>query len=296
MQHPPDHPHLFRVHKFLWRLRTVSVFRLLERFKHRIVNPLWVASVLLSSVGCQSVAVPPSPTPAPTLTYAGWEPLTEGIERRVYRPSGGFLLIVTAYRIDPQQFDFVSHYRPNAPLLLTDWHANYPEALLLFNTNFFDTANNVTGLLVADGISYGNPYRRRGGSFVVRGGQPAMFSHLVTDYTDQGYEQVIQAFPMLITNGERSYFDTRPDRPTRRTVIGMDSAGNVLVLVTTFGGITLLDLAVWLAESDLALANALNLDGGGSTLLGQYIETPPSALLSFDPVPAVMGVYQKDVP
>jgi hypothetical protein len=272
MQHPPDHPHLFRVHKFLWRLRTVSVFRLLERFKHRIVNPLWVASVLLSSVGCQSVAVPPSPTPAPTLTYAGWEPLTEGIERRVYRPSGGFLLIVTAYRIDPQQFDFVSHYRPNAPLLLTDWHANYPEALLLFNTNFFLIRQTTfTGWIGGgNGISlYGNPYRRRGGSFVVRGGQPAMFSHLVTDYTDQGYEPGHPSLPPCSSpTGSVPTSTRRPDRPTRRTVIGMDSAGNVLVLVTTFGGITLLDLAVWFAESDLALANALNLNGGGLYPIG----------------------------
>lgn len=298
MQHPPDHPHLFRFRKFLWRLQTVKPLSLLERLQHRLFNPLWIVGVILSSTGCQAVGANAlaTPTPVATITHEGWETLTNGVERRLYRPSGGFLLAVTAYRIDPQQVEFINHYHPNTPLLLTDWHTTYPEALLLFNTNFFDTNNQITGLLVADGITYGNTYRNRGGSFVVKDGQPSMFSHLVTDYVDQGYEQVIQAFPMLITDGARSYFDTRPDRPTRRTVIAMDTAGNVLVLVTSFGGITLLNLSIWLEQSDLQLVHALNLDGGGSTLLGQYIETPPMALLSFDPVPSVMGIYRKDVP
>lgn len=298
MQHPPDHTHLFRFRKFLWRLRTVNTSRLLERLYHRIFNPLWIVGVILSSSGCQAVGANATSTPTPpaTITHEGWETLANGIERRLYRPSGGFLLAITAYRIDPQQYTFINHYHPGTPLLLTDWHTSYPEAHLLFNTNFFDTNNQITGLLIADGIAYGGTYRNRGGSFVVKDGQPAMFSHLVTDYSNQGYEQVIQAFPMLITEGARSYFDTRPDRPTRRTIIGMDTAGNVLILVTSFGGITLLDLAIWLEQSDLQLLHALNLDGGGSTMLGQYIETPPMALVSFDPVPAVMGIYGKNVP
>ena len=219
--------------------------------------------------------------------------LAPGLEQRVYIPGRGFLARVTAIRIDPAHYELRSHYLPGEPQLLHEWDASLPEAMVIFNTNFFDRQDRITGTLFADGVQYGDPYRRRGGIFYMQDGQPGMQSNLVRPYSGEQYDQAVQAFPMLITNGAQSYFDTRPDRATRRTVIGVDTSGRVVVLMTSFGGMTLLDMAQFLANSDLALTDALNLDGGGSSML--RLEAGPAniSIPSFDPVPAVIGVYRR---
>ena len=107
-------------------------------------------------------------------------------------------------------------------------------------------------------------------------------------------EQAVQGFPMLVTNRQQAYTNSRPDRATRRTLIAQDSQGRILLMVTPLAGITLLDLSAALAASDMDIVNAFNLDGGGSTLLGLDVPArSPYTLASFDPVPAVLAVYAR---
>lgn len=296
--HPPDAHTLFRLRKALWRWRNAGPRRLFHMARRRAFNPAYIAGVSLWLVGCVMQPAPP-PTPLPTATAVPtdddtWTRLAPGLEQRVYRPPSGLFTRLTAIRIDPARYTFRVHYQPGEAYLLTEWAAAYPDAAVLFNTNFFDREDVAQGLLFADGVRYGESYRRRGGTFFVQNGVPGIESVLVRPYAGEPYEQAAQAFPMLITDGAQSYFDTRPDRATRRTVIGMDSEGRVVVLVTSFGGITLLDLAAYLAASDLGLVDALNLDGGGSSMLQvQAGDTAAVTVGSFDPVPAVMGVYPR---
>jgi uncharacterized protein YigE (DUF2233 family) len=196
-------------------------------------------------------------------------------------------------RIDPAQFAFRVHYRPGAPLDAEGWRDELPGAAVIWNANFFDRSDEITGMLFADGVQFGQPYRRRGGTFFVRDGAAGIQSNLVQSYNGEQYDQAVQAFPMLVTNGQQSYFDSRADRTSRRTVIAIDTQGHVLVLVTTFGGITLLDLAEYLPTTDMNIVQALNLDGGGSSLLAIRTSEHNSTFASFDPVPAVMGVYPR---
>jgi len=220
--------------------------------------------------------------------------LAPGLEQRIYRPPSGLFTRLTTIRIDPTQYNFRVHYQPGDPQLLSEWAADHPDAAVIFNTNFFDRADIIQGLLFADGVAYGEAYRWRGGTFFVRGGVPAINSNRVQPYNGERYDQAVQAFPMLVTDGAQSYFDTRPDRATRRTVVGVDDQGRVVVLITSFGGITLLDLADYLASSDLNLVDALNLDGGGSSMLQvQTGDVAGVSVGSFDPVPAVIGVYPR---
>ncbi len=299
-QHPPDSRTLFRLRKALWRWRHAGPRRLLSMARRRAFNPAYVAGVALWLVGCTMQTIQPSatPTPTPTATPApnadAWTTLAPGLEQRVYRPSSGLFTRLTAIRIDPARYDFRAHYQPGDPQLLAEWAEAYPNAAVIFNTNFFDRADFAQGMLFADGVRYGEPYRRRGGTFYVQRGVPGIESNLVRSYAGEQYDQAAQAFPMLVTDGQQSYFDTRPDRATRRTVVGMDSSGRVVVLVTSFGGITLLDLAEYLAASDLDLVDALNLDGGGSSMLQiKTGETAEVTVSSFDPVPAVFAVYPR---
>jgi hypothetical protein len=63
-------------------------------------------------------------------------------------------------------------------------------------------------------------------------------------------------------------------------------------MVTPLVGIRLVELSEYLASSDMELVNAVNLDGGGSTMMYLNVPGTPEFLLrSLDAVPAVLAVY-----
>jgi uncharacterized protein YigE (DUF2233 family) len=108
-------------------------------------------------------------------------------------------------------------------------------------------------------------------------------------YDGRALEQAVQAFPMLVQNGSAAYYRSADTRASRRTVIGMDSQGRVLLLVTPGIGLGLYDLSQYLAAADLDLVTAFNLDGGRSTMLA--LRDISYVISSIDAVPAVLAVY-----
>jgi exopolysaccharide biosynthesis protein len=74
-------------------------------------------------------------------------------------------------------------------------------------------------------------------------------------------------------------------------VIAQDTQGRILLLVTPLTGLTLADLSAYLPTTDMSIVNALNLDGGGSTMI--YARDNALRLASLDPVPAVLAVYAR---
>lgn len=231
------------------------------------------------------------PTPAQSV----WQPLVAGLEKRVYfPPPENEVTKVTALRIDYTAFTFRVHYRPGAPLTIRQWAEVLPGAVAFVNVNFFDESGNALGLLVSDGQTYGASFVDRGGTFLVQNGQPRVRSNIAEPYAGEVFEQAAQGFPMLMLDGLQAYTDTAQDRFTRRTVIAQDSGGRMVLLVTPLIGLTLLDLSTFLAASDMELVNALNLDGGGSTLMYLNVTGSPEYIVtSLDPVPAVLAVYPR---
>jgi exopolysaccharide biosynthesis protein len=252
----------------------------------------WFLLMLLVT-GC-TLALPVTPTAEPTLEIEAlapgtWETLAPGLDRRADIPDDNFNGQLIVLRIDPALYTFRAHYRD--PLNLIGWRDTLPEAVALVNANFFDPNGDVLGLLVSDGQVYGTPYTDRGGMFVIENGQPRIRSTLIEPYQGEALEQAVQAFPMLIDDGQRVFTDTTGDRATRRTVIATDTAGRVLLIVTPLPGWLLADLAQYMVESDYGIVDALNLDGGGSTMM--LVRPMDLSLVSLDPVPAVLAVYEK---
>ncbi|MBC7869656.1 MAG: phosphodiester glycosidase family protein [Chitinophagaceae bacterium] len=222
---------------------------------------------------------------------AEWEMLAPGLEQRVYLPSSGLFSQIVVLRIDPTLYSFRAHYRPGQPLNLNQWQAELPNTTAFVNANFFEPNYEISGLLIADSIVYGQAYQNRGGTFAVQGGVPIIRSNIAVPYSGEAFEQAVQAFPMLITDGLQSYTSDAPDRVTRRTAIGQDAQGRILLMATPLLGLTLLELSTFLASSDMQLINAFNLDGGGSTMMA--IAPAAYMLSSIDPVPAVLAVYPR---
>lgn len=258
----------------------------------------WLCTVFLLVVfwllaGCMLALQTPTPVPAPTsVDNDGWHSLAPGLERRAYQPGGNVLGQVWVLRIDPAQYVFRAHYRPGQPLSQAGWQNELPDAAAFVNANFFHPDHTILGLLVADGLVHGSSLQGRGGTFQVQNGQPRVRSNITEPYQGEAFEQAVQAFPMLVLNGQTAYVPTRQERVSRRTVVAQDAQGRILLMVTPLTGLTLESLSVWLPTTDMGIVHALNLDGGGSTMLYVSGDQAPR-LPSFDPVPAVLAVYPR---
>lgn len=237
------------------------------------------------------IAATVTPEPAPA-SESGWETLAPGLERRVYRPGGlNALTSFLALRMDPALYSLRAHYLPGQPLDAPGWQAALPGAAAFVNANFFNLENHILGLLVADSVSYGQSFIGFGGMAQVQGGVPRVRSLIAEPYLGEALEQAVQAFPMLMLNGEPTFERTDGDRPSRRTIVAQDRAGRIVLITTnSLIGMRLADLGAYLASTDLDLVNALNLDGGGSTMM-VINSGAPQIVPSFDPVPAVLAVY-----
>jgi uncharacterized protein YigE (DUF2233 family) len=254
-----------------------------------------LVGVALFTVGCtlaiDSPALPIS-EPAPTLTD-GWETLAPGLEMRRFIPIGQFFGETVVLRIDPARYSFRTHYRPGEPAAVVAWRDDLSDAVALINANFFSDASEVVGLLISDGVAYGEAFTTRGGTFGIDAlGVPVIRSNIDEPYSGEAYSAAVQGFPMLVLDGEPAY--TRGgDGPNPRTAIGLDADGRVLLIVSTGLGLSLRDLSAFLAADVLNLDRAFNLDGGGSSLMSVATTAQSFVLASRDPVPAVLAVYPR---
>lgn len=265
---------------------------------------IWIP-VLLCACNLNLPTSTPTPTPIPPTSVpptspppesfeaniGAWQAIADGLEWRLYVPEDGDIAQMIALRINPQIYYFRALYHAGNPLTVRQWTQQDTEIVALVNANFFDEQNQVLGLLVSDGAVFGTSYQGRGGTFIVENGIASVRSNTANPYQGEPLEQAVQAFPMLVQDGAQAYFDRTTEQITRRTVIGQDRDGNMILLVTPLLGPSLADLSAYLPTTDLNLVNAFNLDGGGSTMMA--IPSIDYELPSLDPVPAILAVYRR---
>ncbi len=252
--------------------------------------PLRLLAVALLLAACNLPATTPeTPTRRPA---QAWQRVEDGLEWRELLPDGDELAQIFALRIDPSRYRFRVLYRLGEPLSLAAWRELESGAALIVNANFFDEKHEVLGALVSDGEWHGSAYRDYGGSFVLRDGLAEVRANRGSfPQRDNGIEQLAQGFPMLVEDGDPAYARWADDKRHRRTIIAQDASGKILILVAPFFGLSLPDLAEYLTGAELNIVNALNLDGGGSTLIAlpalNYFQP------SLDAVPAILAVYPR---
>jgi uncharacterized protein YigE (DUF2233 family) len=166
-------------------------------------------------------------------------------------------------------------------------------ARLVVNAGYFDTDFRVLGMLVADGETHGETYQGFGGLFGVSDGSVQVRSLIRQPYQPgEVFDQMAQSFPMLLVeDGQINVDMSQDDAIAPRTVVGLDHEGRVVFLVSPLPTFSLPALAAWLADSDLGLESALNLDGGTSS--GLIVQTPNGrwGLDSWVPVPAIIAAW-----
>lgn len=231
----------------------------------------------------------PEPTASP---LSDWVLIEDGLEWRRLKPHGDELAQLIVVRINPKYFRFRAVYRAGDPQSLASWRELEPAASVIINANFFDRENRVLGTVVSDGVAHGAAYVDRGGTFLVRSSVPSVIGYRSHSLRiENTVEQAIQGFPLLVDDGEQSYADVRASERNRRTLIAEDVSGNILIMVSPFLGLSLADLSAYLPTTDLDIVTAVNLDGGGSTMIAlpgiEYFQP------AFDAVPTILAVYAR---
>lgn len=231
--------------------------------------------------------VPPArPTPTPSSRFE-WQPIAQGLEQRNYEPPNGRELY--ALRVDPAFYTFRAHANLETPLRIQQWEEQLADAEIILNANFYSETFSILGLLISDGQQFGSPYQR-GGTFMVEDGEAKVVRNPIV--VNDRITQAVQAFPLLIENGRQAYTNPNDTFPARRTFIGEDESGRIIIMIATGFGIGLHELSEYLPTTDIGFVTATNLDGGGSTML--YVRPIDYRVISFDPVPAVLAVYRRE--
>jgi uncharacterized protein YigE (DUF2233 family) len=103
----------------------------------------------------------------------------------------------------------------------------------------------------------------------------------------------LQSFPVLVKPGGVLGFPAgeEDNQAARRSVIGMDRDGRLVLLVASIGNFTLHRLSAYLVQSDLDLDIAVNLDGGPSS--GMLLAEPFEAIPASAPLPIVITVLER---
>ncbi len=245
-----------------------------------------------SPVVVTNTPIPTTPTP----DYDGrWRVVTPAIEHMLLQGhSNAFDELLIVARVDLQRAALRVLYDPQSPRTTRDWQIE-AGATLVINGGFFDEANRTTGLLISDGQVFGRTYRGFGGMLSLRDGRPLLQWLRIHPYRfDPAIEQAVQSFPMLVVDSQRVEGISDNGQRNRRSFVAMDRDGYLLLGVTQMAQWTLTDLADFLATSpELRVAQALNLDGGGSS--GLWLDSSLSGLSmnSFEQVPAVIAIFDR---
>lgn len=277
-----------------------------------VMTKKWLAIILsvglLLTLACNVPLFTPMPTPTPTMTPTpilpptptplpedtGWQTVQPGIEVRSLNVTiGTSVERVTVARLDPTAVMFRVLYAPGTPALVSAW-TQQTGAALVINAGYFTEEQVVTGLTISNRERFGTPYGDYAGMFAVTEAGEVSVRWLRTWPYDpaEPLREAVQCFPVLVKPGGVMGFPADADdgRPARRTVIAQDNSGRILMLIAPRGFFSLHALAMWLADSDLEVDTALNLDGGASSGLWMPNVAQVDSLAA---VPVVIAVISR---
>ena len=196
-------------------------------------------------------------------------------------------------RLDPAVVTLRVRYTPGVAQPVSVW-AQQTGAWLVVNAGYFTEDALVTGLTISDGAVYGTAYGDFAGmlSILPEGAVSLRWMREQPYVPGEPLAQAVQSFPLLVKPGGVMGFPADADdgRAARRLVVAQDVHGQLLFVIAPRGLFSLHELAVWLAESDLEVDVALNLDGGPSAGVWLSEGASPVQVDSYAGVPAVITV------
>lgn len=224
---------------------------------------------------------------APTKPALRWTEIAPGLTSTKYHTDNDFGPLrseVLVLKIDLARYELDVIRATDVNLSTTDLKtlAIRAGAVAGINAHFFDVDNNPLGLIVRNG-ALKQKLQRGGrlltGVFYVAGGKAGIV-HRDGFYDiggeDSPLELALQAGPRLVDDGK--IIPASADQgETRRSGVAVCRDGKVLLYATMlrFPGASFEQIQSMLLDPELAVVDALNLDGGGSSQL--FIESSSSS-------------------
>lgn len=263
-------------------------------------TPIGQSSVAPTDATQADAQQTPQSTP-PTPAFDEFVLLAAGLERRTLEVRIGGLTAETIFvlRIDPALYRFDIGYAPEAPQTLESWRLA-TGAIAAQNGGFFTETFHATGLIAVDGVVSGSSYVDFGGMLNVDDSGVRVRSLVTQPYQpNEPLDDALQSFPMLMEGGVASYNEVGGQR-ARRSAIGIDEQGRVLLLTTLANTFTLTDFSQFLATAELDLVSVLNLDGGSSAgllvadcLAIECVSAEATGIVPLTPLPTVLLVHHR---
>ncbi len=164
--------------------------------------------------------------------------------------------------------------------------------LAAINGGYFDPEYKPLGLLISDGKELSKLRKVDHGVFYVAAGKPGL-QHARQWQPPQALEFAVECGPRLVVQGQPLHF--KPGR-ARRVAIGNDPQNRVILAVSA-GALTLEEWAALLGRSEstggAGLSDALNLDGGSSTMLEVHAGASAISLRTAVQVPIGIAVVAR---
>ena len=205
---------------------------------------------------------------------SSWESIAPGLELSRQSLGGGPFVTL---RTTPGRIHIASR---GQLLNASEWRRQC-NALAAINGGFFDQNHRSLGIRIAEGRTLSGSSGSKGGVFYVQAGR----AHIVasTDFTPNSHiTQAVQCGPRLVEHGRPQQL--KPQF-ARRTGIGIQLDGRVVVAVADYS-MSLPEWArLWASPEGLNCIDALNLDGGPSTQLSLHAGTQNVEILGGWPVP-----------
>lgn len=244
--------------------------------------------LIVCIIALLAACLPPPATPPPTQDV--WISLADGIQ--ALNGSDG----IAAIRHDPARARYAAIFEPlpQQARSVGAWLSSETQALAAVNCGFYAQDGNSyrhIGLLMA-GNTILQPLQSGWGSVLIIRNRQVTITPRPQKLRGPG-ALGIQGWPLLLWNGQ-VVADLNNSTPERRTAVGIDGKGRVLWVVSS-NPLSLDAFARRLRQLDLALLDAVNLDGGISSglrwrqpssnkMVGPNNLATPCALLLYDAI------------
>lgn len=235
--------------------------------------------------------------PAPAAPPLGWRKLAPGLEYRTVGKAGEEATWMHQVRLDHARFrlGLLVSQRGSLPLATL---VEGTKALVAVNGGYFGRKGEPLGYLrdgsrvLVGSVATGSAFT---GVFLVNREGPQVV--LRDDFTPGDESLAIQCGPRLVAAG-RAVTGYAPNEPRRRTGVGVDADGRILLFATAMAGNLTLEQTQKILLSPLDQGGVrpravLNLDGGSSTQMVVRAGGVSLNLLGYTGVPVGLAVYAR---
>lgn len=261
----------------------------------RVVRFVLLTSVfVLAGFGCGPLKVSyvKDPTRVTPNTDC-WTSVGDSVERCAYQYGDRSYENIILYRFSPAQYSFSLAFAPEGHTL-AEWADAQPDASGFINAAYFHEDLLPSGWFMTNGERIGDrafDWDKTG--LIDLTDRVNILDTSTTAIDTSRLQNAFQSYPFLLKNGVPAITEDS-ERSARRSVLGLDTEGNVYVGIVNVTEMSLYTLAHTLADLPVAWTSVMNLDGGPSSGLTVRLPTWTERMNSLSPVSSVIVITKND--